>query len=143
MLSNDGVLSTLHSHMLLCIFSFLVTLTSWGIHTKNILKIHNIFIIVSFDKSSHRLKVVSWHPFFNCTIFVVSMCFNHYYAIIVVLLCLHFNCAIAIVFLLSFQLCHRYCVIIVVLLYCHAFITTTPLLLCLSFFNCEHSQCVK
>jgi hypothetical protein len=108
--------------MLLCTFAFLVTLTSWGIHTKNILKIHNIFIIVSFDKSSHRLKVVSRHPFFNCTIVVVSMCFNHYYAIIVVLLCLHFNCAIVIVFVLSFQLCHCYCF--------SAFISIVPTLLC-------------
>lgn len=116
MSNTDGVLLTLHSHMLLCTFAFLVTLTSWGIHTKNILKIHNIFIIVSFDKSSQCLKVVSWHPFFNCTIVVVSMCFNHYFAIIVVLLCPHFNCAIGIVFVLSFQLCNRYCVNIVMLL---------------------------
>jgi hypothetical protein len=143
MLSSDDGLLTLHSHMLLCTFTFLVTLTSWGIHTKNILKVHNIFIIIFLDKRSPRLEVVSWHPFFNCTIVVVSMCFNHYYAIVVVLLCLHFNCAIVVALVLSFQLCHCYCVIIVVLLYCHAFITTTPSLLCFSFYNCEHSQCVK
>jgi hypothetical protein len=143
MLSNDGVLLTLHSHMLLCTFDFLLTLTSQRIHTKHILKVHNIFIIVFFNKNLHHLKVVSWYPFFNCTIVVMSVCFNHYYAIVIVLLCLHFNCAIVIVFVLSFQLCHSYCVFIVVLLYCHAFITTTPSLLCLSFFNCEHSQCVK
>jgi hypothetical protein len=62
--------------LLLCTFSFLVTLTSWGIYIKNILKVHNI---VSFDKSSHRCEVVSWHPFFDCIV-VVSMCFNHHYA---------------------------------------------------------------
>jgi len=110
MLGNDGVLLTLHSHMLLCTFTFLVAQTSGGIHTKNILKVPNIFIIVFFYKSSHHLKVVSWHPFFNCTIVVVWMCFNHYYAIVVVLASF-----ISIVSLLLFLCFHHYYIIVIVL----------------------------
>jgi len=123
MLGNDDVVLTRHSHMLLCTFAFLVAQTSWGIHTKNILKVPNIFIIVLFLTKVHIISRLSLGILSSLAPLLLCEC-----ALITtmpLLLCWH----------PSFQLYHCYC-------FC-AFITTTLSLLCLSFYNCEHSQCVK
>jgi hypothetical protein len=139
MLSNDGVLSTLHSHLqvLLHTFVFLAILTSWGIHTKSALKVCNTIIVVSFNesltpiiiiflgKSLHHLEVISWHTFFNYTIVVMSSCLHRYYANAIMLLCLHHYYAIVVVLLrhhccvFTLSCLHHYYTIIIMLLCCY------------------------
>jgi len=85
--------------LLLHTFTFLVILTSQGIHTNSALKVCSTIIIVFFNKSStpiiiicvceslHHFEAISWHPLFNYTIIVVSLCLHRYCAIIIMLLC--------------------------------------------------------
>jgi hypothetical protein len=114
--------------LLLHTFTFLVILTSRGIHTKSALKVCSTIIIVFFNKSStpiiiicvceslHYFEAISWHPLFNYTIVVVSLCLHRYCTIIIMLLCYY-----AFIVIMPLLLC--YCAITIVFLRCYAFIT--------------------
>jgi hypothetical protein len=130
MLNNYGVLSTFHSHLqvVLHTFTFLVILTSRGIHTKSALKLCSTIIIIFSTKIWHLSSsffcvkvyiILRWFLGILSSITPSLLCHRAFIVVTPLLLC---YCIIV----PSLLLCHCCCVIV---LLCHHYCVLT--LLCL------------